>query len=148
MTTIVYSRKHKTMAGDSQLTYGSTREMSMRKVFRRPKDGALIGVAGIASLATKIVEWFMNDEEYGERPPFGIESKEAQAILVRPDGTVEFHDLYGYHHVDGDFFVGGTGADVALGALEMGATPQQAVRIAAKYDTKTGGKVRYVKLKK
>jgi hypothetical protein len=136
------------MAGDSQLTYGTTKEMSMRKVFRRRNDGALLGVAGTASLATKIIEWFLNDEEYMVRPGFGTEAHEAQAILVRPDGTVEFHDLFGYHIVEGKFFVTGTGADVALGALEMGATPQQAVRIASKYDTKTGGKVCWVKQKK
>lgn len=40
-----------------------------------------------------------------------------------------------------DFYVAGSGGQIALGALEMGATPEEAIRVASKYDAYTGNGV-------
>ncbi len=38
-------------------------------------------------------------------------------------------------------YVAGSGGQIALGALEMGATPEEAIRAASKYDAYTGNGV-------
>jgi hypothetical protein len=46
-----------------------------------------------------------------------------------------------------DVYSVGSGAQFAMGALAMGATPKQALAVAAKLDTQTGTTVNVVKLK-
>jgi len=83
----------------------------------------------------------------GEEP-----SKLKEAEIVAMD--LETGDGYVYEYssvplpIRDKFYAGGSGGDIALGALAMGATPEEAVRIASKYDVYTGGKVQIVYSKK
>jgi len=148
MTTVVY--RDGVLAADRQVTMGVTHVGKMRKVYRRP-DGALIGGRGDTSLLVKFFDWFMAGEQ-GYRPRLKSayadgDDAETQLIIVRPNGSVELHDSLGYTPIQkGKFFAIGSGAEVAYGALEMGATAVQAVRAAAKHDIHTGGGVHQVTL--
>ena len=44
------------------------------------------------------------------------------------------------------FYAVGSGADLAMGAMEYGATAYEAVKIASKYDAYTGGRIQKVKV--
>lgn len=50
-------------------------------------------------------------------------------------------------NADGNYSIG-SGSDIALGALAAGAKPAEAVAIAARYDSGTGGEVVTMKVKK
>jgi hypothetical protein len=74
------------------------------------------------------------------------DDEDADVIIVRPNGQLEYHDRYGWHKINGEFFAMGSGSELAYGALEMGASARKAVSIASKRDTNTGSKVSWVKL--
>lgn len=65
-----------------------------------------------------------------------IVSVRGHAFNVTADGSVDSRPS--------GLYVAGSGGDYALGAMEAGATPLQAVQIAAKYDPATGGPFRAV----
>lgn len=48
--------------------------------------------------------------------------------------------------VNEDSYAVGSGSQYAIGAMEMGATPREAMKIASKYDAQTGKQIEYVKL--
>jgi hypothetical protein len=45
------------------------------------------------------------------------------------------------------FYAVGSGSHLALGALEAGASPKQAIKIASRYDSGTNNDVRVLKIK-
>lgn len=140
MTTIVY--RDGVLAGDRLLSVGTVRDSYLRKVHKRRRDGALVGGAGTSSQLQTAFNWFLSGEE-GPRPSLGP----CELIIVRPDGVVEYHDRHGSHRMDGWFFAIGSGAEVAYGAMEMGATARQAVEIAARRDANTSPEMNWVKLR-
>ena len=135
------------MAADSQLTSGELMDLHVRKVHRRKGDGALVGFAGYASHGRAFTKWFLGGEK-GARPSLGDSDDNCStAIVVRPNGLVEFHDRRGTYTPRGDYFVAGSGADIALGAMAAGASARKAVKIAIEYDTQTGGKINWARLR-
>jgi 20S proteasome alpha/beta subunit len=64
-----------------------------------------------------------------------------EAFLVR-DGVVYHYDGSGVmYKVEAPFHAIGSGASIAIGAMEMGATAVGAVEVASKYDIYTGGDI-------
>lgn len=139
MTTICY--RDGVLAGDRLLSIGTVRDSHMKKVYRRRRDGALIGGAGTSSQLQTAFDWFLAGED-GPRPFLGP----CELIVVRPEGTVEYHDRHGSHVMHGQFFAIGSGAEIAYGAMEMGATARKAVEIAARRDANTSPEMNWVKL--
>lgn len=133
MTTIATDGK--TMAGDSQTTADKQRVASRPKVHRL-KNGTIVGCSGHATDARAFVRWM--DHESGDRPPIG---ESFEALLLRPDGTVEWID-HKFEPVE--YLVPmaiGSGGDIALGAMLAGKSPKRAVKIAALRDSCTDGKI-------
>lgn len=144
MTTIAY--RDGVMAGDRRVTEDSLVAFEMRKVFKRKSDGALVGGVGNTTILQRYVDWFL-DGERGFKPNMGLTKDDETCVIVaRPSGKVEYHDRNGIQPILGKFFAIGSGASAALGALEMGATARQAVRVASKYDTNTGNGFHVVEL--
>lgn len=70
-----------------------------------------------------------------------------ECLIVHKSGQVFLQEGYNAPYpVDGPFFAVGSGAEIAIGAMAMGASAEQAVKIAAMYDTQTGGKVTVLSL--
>jgi len=144
MTTVAY--RQGVMVGDRRVTEDSLVAFEMRKVFKRRSDGALIGGVGNTTILQRYAEWFL-DGERGFKPGLGAtKDDETCFIVARPNGRVEYHDRNGIQPILGKFFAIGSGASAALGALEMGATARQAVRVASKYDVNTGNGFHAVEL--
>jgi ATP-dependent HslUV protease subunit HslV len=135
MTTIAY--REGVIAGDTNVHSSGTLVGTMWKIGRRA-DGALIGAAGAASHIRAWLEWFQEGEG-GIRPQ--VKENEAQAVIVRPNGQIEWHDDVGHHCIEASFFAIGSGRDIAIGAMAMGATPAEAVDVARSHDVHTGGKI-------
>lgn len=139
MTTIAY--RDGVLAADRLITSGTLRCGEMRKIATN-EAGWLCGCAGPITASAIVLAWIEAGAE-GEPP----EAKEADAIIVSPDGAVHFWTGYGpLTRAHGDFFAVGSGERIAVGAMAAGASAIDAVRIAIAHDTATGGPVDYLTL--
>lgn len=148
MTTIAY--RDGVMAADSQCTQDGTRACEVAKIARI--HGWLVGCSGSSGLAHEFQEWFRAEcRERLKRTPasLAVQGQDAKlsVLLVHPDGTIFGVDGLGHPYpIKGPFIADGTGFKVALGAMEMGASAAEAVKVASKYDIYTGGPVRTLKM--
>lgn len=142
MTTIVY--KDGILAGDSQYSRGDTFGQFAKKVFNI--DGTLLGVCGAGCTIEFLRKWVKDGCD--PKTLKGTE-QDYDMIVVPPKGT----KLYRYSTETDSFrdtrskkraLCIGSGWMFAAGALEMGASPEEAVKAAMKLDLFTGGKIRTV----
>lgn len=137
MTTLVCSRE--LMASDSQCTRGTTPSFTT-KLFRGP-DGSVLGISGNFNQALALVDFLCGRSE--SPPDF---SEEVSVLQLRRDGIWIYDGSTRPVRVDLPFFACGSGSDIALGAMHMGAAPEQAVKAAIRFDVYTGGKVQTMTL--
>lgn len=136
MTTIAY--RDGVLAADTQQTdaHGCAHGRVVKVTRRGP---ILAAAAGQACHARKFLDWFragMNGE-----PAIGDDDRNADGILFLPDGTVIEFSPRGSKTVTCEFYATGSGMDYALGAMAMGASAEEAVRVAMRFDNCTGGEV-------
>lgn len=137
MTTIVANRT--SMAADKRITGGPM--FKTTKIYRI--RGSLIGFAGNVEQALRFIEWRRTPET---KPAFA-ETINFQAIELTPEGKLVWWgaEMVGIP-IEGDCYAIGSGSAFALGAMEMGATPKQAIQIAARWDDSTGTDVQSMTL--
>lgn len=139
MTTIAY--KGGVLAADTLGTRNGMRDGVSTKILAR--DGLLAGAAGASQYCRAFRDWFAKGC-IGECPNMGDPEKDwGEGFVIRPDETIiTFGPSAAW--VDkpyGGLQAWGSGAEIALGAMAAGATADQAVAIAMKYDTKSGGEI-------
>jgi ATP-dependent protease HslVU (ClpYQ) peptidase subunit len=138
MTTIATDGE--TMAADGLSTVvGTIVRTKCRKILRLP-DGSLFGGAGDSGQIATLYEWLCKPvDERGDYPQI----KEVAALVLRRDGTaLVFDNLSNGHGDDVEFPMAiGSGEQYALTAMDAGATPEEAIRIASKRDPHTGGEI-------
>lgn len=127
------------MAGDSQTTQGGVIVGRVRKVFKI--RGHLIGGCGNLAELLAVKEWFL-DGMKTDRPSY----PNTEILFVSPDGTVRSFrgglfecSKFPYHAL-------GSGQDLCMGALEMGATAIEAVGVACKLDINSSRPIHVVRL--
>lgn len=137
MTTIVCNRT--SMAADKRVTGGPM--FKTTKIFR--VRGSLLGIAGNVEQALRFIDWRRNS---GAQPQF-VEQPNIEVIELTSDGKLFYWgaEMIGIP-IEGSCYAIGSGASLALGAMEMGATPKQAIQIAAKWDATTGSDVQTLTL--
>ena len=138
MTTIVCNRTG--MAADKRISGGPI--FASTKIFK--VNGSLIGVAGNMEQALRFVEWRKTPEQ---KPQFN-EQVGFEALELRPDGLLVWwgSEMVGIA-IEDDYYAIGSGAALALGAMAMGATPKQAIQVAARWDVATGNEIQVMSLK-
>jgi ATP-dependent protease HslVU (ClpYQ) peptidase subunit len=121
------------MAGDSLTTAGSQIVAYATKVYKF-KDGRIAGACGDSTECRKLMRWL---ESGGDKPEVG----EACAMVLNPDGTLEYWDkeLEPLPYVTPMAI--GSGGDLAIGAMLAGAYPEDAVRFAMERDRHSGGDI-------
>lgn len=133
MTTIATDGK--TMAGDGCRFYCDTCVMASAVKVRRLHDGALVGTAGDVGFGMAVVEWLEN----GGPPP--ALKDDGSALLLETSGECFVLD-HNCNRIPVEAPVSiGSGMDLAIGAMMAGATPAEAVAIAAQKDPHTGGTI-------
>ena len=134
MTTVCCN--HELMACDSYLTDGNTIQ-SVRKIFKR--KGHVVGIAGDYAACMEFVKWWLKGKFEDECP---CEMDEVEVLILTNKGKILHYSscVEPFELVDG-FAAIGSGATAAMGALHVGATPEQAVLAASKVDVNTGGKI-------
>lgn len=146
MTAIAY--RGGVLAADS-LTLGSdTVRGYSRKIVRSEKGtlGAACGLAGTAQMFRRWVETGRIDEwieaGFPDSLPVNSERNQFGALIVTAQARVICVDWQGMAvEIDAPFYAEG-GAEVFLiGAMAAGASAEEAVAIAIKYDTGCGGAI-------
>lgn len=133
MTTIAWDGK--TLAADTLATSNGLRDNRTIKIWRH-KD-ALIGACGSQALCERFRGWVIAGMD-GESPFEGADN--GNGLVVTRQHVLCFGDN-GCWSVAEPFYTLGSGYQLALGALAMGATAKEAVEVAARYDTITGGDI-------
>lgn len=146
MTTIAY--RDGILAADSRLTvdHGSgARKHFCKKLFRKTitegkkKFDVIIATAGESSPGMVFVDW------YGSGKPvpdlFLHIGGDFLCLVLRPDGLFEYDVYCRGEEIHEDFYAIGSGSMAALAAMHCGKSALDAVRIAARIDTYTGGRI-------
>lgn len=139
----------KTMAGDGRALIGQLITTDSRDKLVRAKDGSIIGLAGDTTAAQLVREWFRKGEDLSTIPavkPSDEPGTPFEALILRPDGSVEFID-WNFTPVAHDVPAAiGSGREMAVGLMLAGKTPVEAVRLVAKRVASVGGRVRVLRL--
>jgi hypothetical protein len=122
---------------------------SVVKLARR-EDGAIAGLCGHAGDVAMFRAWFLA----GNPRPWSHPTWEAKdkgqgfaALVIELDGTVQIVDEHGVAYpLEAEFYARGAGAELALGAMEMGARADQAVEVACRRSVWCGGEIRTLSL--
>jgi len=148
MTTIVFANNE--LSGDGRCTIGDTiLSDDVVKVYNI--NNRLVGFAGRYASGLKFLEWFEefdNANEVQQQVPFVsvnipelMEDEDFTGIVAYPEGYVMlFEGGKAFYEVKAPYAIG-SGSDIALGALDQGATAEEAVRIACKRNVMSGGLV-------
>lgn len=131
MTTIAY--RDGVMAGDSRAYSGNRAPIGNKVKVERLRDGTLLGVSSTVPGGAETVRRWWDDRDLDLPSAFSL-------LAVKPNGDVYYAS--DTPHLSGPlrapFFAIGSGNELALGAMEMGAAAVEAVRAAAKHDPWTG----------
>jgi len=133
MTTIATDGE--TMAGDGLVTSGGTIfGRNCVKVFKL-KDGRLVGIAGSCHDVEPFLEWL---ENAGDKPSL---NENFEALVLLPSGVCLAYDERCRAIEEETPTATGSGREIALGAMAVGATAEEAVKAACERDTRSGGTI-------
>lgn len=92
------------------------------------------------------LDWYQDDNP--NKPDLAsLDIKNIEALLVSPHGEVALLDSSAYPmKIRAKYFAIGSGEEVALGAMAMGASAEEAVRAAIKHTVGCSGPIQKVKL--
>jgi ATP-dependent protease HslVU (ClpYQ) peptidase subunit len=133
MTTIATDGR--SMAGDGQREQNDTIVDTHAVKVCRLRDGLIVGTCGDVAAGLMLIEWL---SEGGAEPDF---DGKVNALLLHPDGSVDMLDRNCKPIRVSVPVAIGSGMDFAIGAMEFGASPEQAVEIASRRDPNTGGSI-------
>lgn len=127
-----------TLAADKRMTYGNT-HMTVTKLHRVPQG--IVGVHGGSSHGMAIVQWMRNGATRSKFPKVDEADAAAHMILVTKSGKA--YHLEGsagptFIRIEQERVAYGSGADFARGAMSIGFTAEEAVKVACSFDVYCG----------
>jgi len=135
MTTIAWDGK--TLAADTLITENGKRVGRCSKI--ENVNGILFGVSGGVEWLAAFRGWFLGGMK-GDRPAMKSGDSAAQAIVIYKDRVLSLMPD-GWDVMMAPFYAIGSGQDLAMGALALGHTAQDAVRAACMIDVYSGGEI-------
>ncbi len=134
MTTIAYDGK--IVAIDSLMIGGDIAHCRSFQKMTQLDDETIIATTGNAYLHQAFVDAY-------NFTPFqcNMEDDNFEALVIKPDGSFRLYDEKGRSIEQSLPVALGSGAAVAYGAMDAGATAAEAVAIAIRRDIKSGGQV-------
>lgn len=141
MTVIVWDGQK--LVGDKQATEGGILQTvtKVRKITSGKHKGWLIGAAGATAQCNMMMGWF----EAGADPnkfPHALQKEDgfaAHMIAISPQGVVHKYEFVPFPIIFEDtFYASGSGRDLAIGALAMGADAVKAAEVACTYCSECG----------
>lgn len=145
MTTIAY--RNGVLAGDSRAYSGERMPIGTKTKVHRLSDGSLFGVSSGCIGADALVRAWVEDGCKPEQKD-QVKPENFQLLLIRPNGDVFFarDNLSLSGPLVAPYVAIGTGAEYAMGAMEMGADSATALSVAIKLDPFSGGPITTLKL--
>jgi ATP-dependent protease HslVU (ClpYQ) peptidase subunit len=148
MTTIAFSRRDGMIAADSRNTDSSGATFKVRKIERLENGRYFLGSGHLLTIGLAR-EWAESDFDEECRPEFGVlfceqaEDFRFSCLVISEDGKIAIllDDEMHPQAVQDDLLAIGSGAAYAIGAMEAGLTPEDAVGIACKHDGNSAGPV-------
>lgn len=144
MTTIAIDSR--TVAADGMSCVGDEIiDLDMQKII--VKYGRVYAITGSQPLGMAAIDWHMAGATPGSQPGAGgniewslivIEGTAPIRSVTKYTSAVPYPDVYPIPQAFG------SGCEYAMGALLHGASPREAVEIAAKLNSKTGGAIKVV----
>lgn len=142
----------KTLAADKQATENGVLHQitKIKRITKGKNKGWLIGNAGSAASGQLLMDWF----ETGADPkhfPYEYQKTDglfATLLAISPQGIV-----HRYEHLpipivfEDEFYAMGSGKDMAMGAMAMGADAVTAVQVVCTYETECGVGIDVIHLK-
>lgn len=149
MTTVAYDKRNKTIGADSKNTDGSGQVFLVNKI-ERLTDGRFFLGSGHLLTIDQMKRWadvnFLEDRrpDFSELIGENADDYSSSCIIISKDGCRVWiiDDEMTPFEVEDDIVTTGSGGSVARGALAAGATMEEAINIAIKYDSNSGGPVR------
>jgi ATP-dependent protease HslVU (ClpYQ) peptidase subunit len=137
------------MACDQQATTGSGTRLKLKtKIFRFEAGGVfptgfIVGFAGTTNEWMEVADYLYDPAN--RNPPA---MRNSEGLVLTDEGEIfHFSKADKWLLVEVPHFAIGTGSHFALGALESGKSPKEAVRAAMKHDVYTGGGVKTLTIK-
>lgn len=149
MTTVVF--RDGVFASDTLVIGGDLKSHAEKMFVRTTGRGTnrrkvVIGVSGTLGPAMLFVDWYGKQSKPPERFLTMSDDSDFDA-LVWDRGKLFTFDRECYPMpITDPFYAIGSGAAAALGAMHKGASAVEAVRIAMKIDSQTGGSVKTIKV--
>ena len=112
------------------------------KLFRI--HGSIVGVCGLMRQCLRFVEWF---REPGPKPELSDPAAFSALELTEKGELFLWETEMIAIPIDEKCYAIGSGANFALCALDLGASPRRAILAAAKWDESTGSEVQVMTLK-
>lgn len=141
MTCIAVSVKHGVLAADTRCS----------------ADGVMFGVSKVRRIGKRVLaaagDWdyvlkFWELIKGKSNKEIGLHDEaNLEAIELNEDGIFLYSGAGKRYRINDEFFAIGSGAPYAIGAMAMGATPEEAVALAARFDPATGGAIEVFPLK-
>lgn len=102
----------------------------------------------IEMIKDRVFDWLVEFKQWcNKEAQVKYEDLSIGGIIVKDKKVFWFTDYLEVNEVT-DHFAYGSGMFLALGAMELGATPERAVEVAIKYDLYCGGKVTKITIPK
>lgn len=105
------------------------------------------GVVGAAGDWDDILKFWEHLEGKPAKESGLNDDSEVEGIELHPSGIYLYAPSGKRYQIKDEFFAIGSGAPYAIGAMAMGATPEQAVALASRFDPATGGEIEVIPLK-
>lgn len=139
MTTIAY--RNGVMAADTRAYSGGNAPLGRKVKIRRLDDGTLVGASSSTpGMGELILDWYADGADKENTPTIDADSW-FELLAVKPTGQAWFtkSQFFLSGPLEADYFVIGSGAEYAKGAMGMGAEAEEAVVVAAIFDPYTEG---------
>lgn len=140
------------IAADKQATEGGLRHVTtkIKRIEKGKFKGYLMAGAGCTSQANHMMAWFELGAEPESFPKYqDTEDLSAQLLVIAPSKEILRFDFNPIPCVFYDeVYAMGSGRDVAMGAMAMGADAKQAVEIASEICSGCGMGIDVIQLKK
>lgn len=105
------------------------------------------GLVGAAGSWTDVLKFWEVVLKRKRKDGILHDNSELEAIELHPTGIYLYEANGARYPIKDQFYAVGSGAPYALGAMAMGASPEEAVAIAARFDPNTGGELEVFNLK-
>ena len=147
MTSIAFVKN--TMASDSIITDGCDIVGSVAKI--KKVKGYLIGACGDGDVAAWFLDNFTPDiitKKHRIAPPVSMTKEdEFEGIIVTPKGKIYLYtSKFMLLPISAKYIATGSGQPIALGAMAVGASAIEAIKVCIKHDKNSGGRVQSIKL--